>query len=62
MGFTEKKEIDINNFNKEILTTSAWLQFTQGDMALILIHAHPKIKIAMQRPLPAMPKKQLMQQ
>jgi hypothetical protein len=30
MGFTEKKEIDINNFNKENLTTSAWLQFNQG--------------------------------
>ena len=31
MGFTEKKEIDINNFNKENLTTSAWLQFTPGE-------------------------------
>jgi hypothetical protein len=31
MGFTERKEIDINNFNKEDLKTSAWLQFTLGE-------------------------------
>jgi hypothetical protein len=62
MGFTERKEIDINNFNKEDLKTSAWLQFTLGEHGSYIDPRAPEDKDSDAATVASDAKKKLMQQ